>query len=316
VSVLGETIDDRYRIVRKLGAGGMAVVYAADDLALSRRVAIKVVRDDLPSQHLLLERFLREARIAAKLEHPNVVRVLDLGRLDSGRPYLVLEHVEGTDLADELGSIGVLAPERAMRVVRQLACGVDAMHAAGIVHRDLKPENVLLCRDSSHGTAHGEVAKIVDFGLALSTGVRRLTAPGMMIGTIGYMPPEACCAGTEVDRRGDVYAVGVLAFEVLIGHLPYDDRDVPTMLAQKQLGDHEPVSAVVPQWAPLDRVFDKVLSPDPCLRHATARQFVDDLELAWTGRSRERVSREVVTIRLTPALAKTLAMAAPADPAE
>ena len=202
--VLGE----RYRIIRPLASGGMAKVFLAEDLRLQRQVAIKVIHPHLAEDPSFLERFEREAVLAANLNHPNLVNIFDQGS-DSGSPYLVMEYVAGRTLRDVLNDFGAIPQAKVVGILEQVLQGLDAAHRAGIVHRDIKPENVLLADD-------GRI-KLSDFGLARPVSA---ATSSQLIGTAAYLAPELVSKG-QSDKRVDVYAVGILAFELLTSSQPY-----------------------------------------------------------------------------------------------
>jgi eukaryotic-like serine/threonine-protein kinase len=205
----------RYRVLRPLGHGGMAVVELARDEELGRTVAIKLLADNLARDAAFRERFLREARIAARVAHPNVVRVYDVGE-DDGRPYIVMEYVDGETLEELLQRDGRLEAARAVELATQLCAGLAAAHDAGLVHRDVKPQNLLVRRDG--------VLKIADFGVARLEAATRLTRTGTVLGTAAYLAPEQAL-GRDVTTAADVYAAGAVLYELLTGRPP---REVAT----------------------------------------------------------------------------------------
>src|SRR5262245_60634942 len=213
-----------YRVDELIGRGGMGEVYRARDERLGRNVALKILASKLAEDDAFRERLVRESRIAASLDHPNVVPVYDAGEQD-GRLYLAMRFVNGTDLKALLRREGALAPERAVAVAAQVADALDAAHARGLVHRDVKPSNVLL--DQQDGREH---AYLADFGLTQAASDGR--APdGHLMGTLDYVAPEQIC-GDDVDGRADVYALGCLLFETLTGTLPFSgSSDVAVIYA-------------------------------------------------------------------------------------
>ncbi len=218
-------LAERYRIHDLVGRGGMGAVYRAEHLALGNTVAVKVLRASHGAHADMVRRFQREAVAASQIRHPGIVEVTDFGRTPDGRFYLAMELVEGETLARRLARLGPFIPAEAMSLVRELARALGAAHARGIYHRDIKPENVLLARDGS--------AKLADFGIArLSEGPRdaRETAAGVIFGTPHYMSPEQA-AGQRQDGRCDVYALGVLLFELLTGAPPYVGASATHVLA-------------------------------------------------------------------------------------
>ncbi|HZJ54670.1 MAG TPA: FHA domain-containing serine/threonine-protein kinase, partial [Myxococcaceae bacterium] len=221
----GTVLAERYRVHDLLGRGGMGAVYRAEHLALGNTVAVKVLRTSHGARDDIVRRFQREAVAASHIRHPGIVEVTDFGRTPDGRFYLAMELVEGETLARRLARLGPLPPGEAMSLVRELARALAAAHARGIYHRDIKPENVLLGRDGT--------AKLADFGIArLAEGPRdaRETAAGLIFGTPHYMSPEQA-AGQRQDGRSDVYALGVLLFELLTGAPPYLGASATHVLA-------------------------------------------------------------------------------------
>ena len=209
--LVGQVLDDRYEIVAKIARGGMATVYRARDLRLSRQVAIKVMRSDLGEDDEFAAKFDREARAAAVLGHPNVVSIFDQGSSE-GKPYIVMEYIEGETLRKVISREAPMSPERALDVFEQVAAALAAAHEAGVVHRDIKPENVLIAE-------RGQV-KVADFGLARQVGSPQMTATGVLVGTASYLPPELV-THSRPDGRSDVYSAGVVLFELLTGKKPH-----------------------------------------------------------------------------------------------
>jgi len=217
-SLLGSTIDGRYRLTAHLATGGMGAVFRAEHVYMRKEVALKVLRPDLTASIEIVERFRREAEIAASLEHENIVRVTDFGRSPEGYLFLVMELLEGESLFDMLRRTGPLPVEDAVRILVQICAGLEAAHRRGVVHRDLKPENIFL-----HALAGGTpVAKVLDFGIAKITDptTRSATQAGMVVGTPEYLSPEQAL-GSSIDPRADVYAVGLIAWRMLAGRHPF-----------------------------------------------------------------------------------------------
>jgi serine/threonine protein kinase len=266
----GEVVGGRYRIVRALGAGGMAVVELAEDIELRRPVAIKLLADNLARDDDLRRRFLREARLVAALTHTNIVHVYDLGE-HGGRPYFVMEHVEGETLADLVEREGRVEPVRAVDLVVQACHGVEAAHAAGLVHRDLKPQNLLLRADG--------VLKVADFGIARPSDGTQLTAAGSVLGSAAYVAPEQV-AGGEVSAATDVYGLGAVLYELLTGRAPRTGSS----LAELVSGTPKPIVAPS-ELAPgiherLEQVVMRALAADPDARPASAHALAAELVAA------------------------------------
>ena len=237
-AVAGRRLGGRYRMEALLATGGMGEVWVARDLLLDRAVAVKVLGGALAGDGRAAERLRREARAAARLEHPSIARVLDLGEQD-GRPYLVMELLEGESLAARIDRAGAMAPPEAARVVAAVADALEAAHRAGVVHRDVKPGNVFL-------TSDGEV-KVLDFGIASAAGEAALTT-GELLGTPAYLAPERVL-GHPATPAADVYALGVVLYELLAGHRPFDDgSDIEVAMAHVHA--HPAPLAVVAPSAP------------------------------------------------------------------
>ncbi len=237
---IGGVLDSRYRITRKLGEGGMGLVYEATHVFLKTRVALKVLRADA-SDRESIERLKREAQAASAIGHPNIVDVRDFGQLPDGSTYVVMELIDGVDLLTEIRR-EPMSWERARHIALQIAEALGAAHAQGIVHRDLKPENILLTtRD-----AEPDFVKLVDFGIARVQGATKLTAAGRVMGTPEYMAPEQC-AGIDVDHRADVYALGVLLYEMVTATLPFYDADLVRLLRLQIKEPPVPPSKVKPE---------------------------------------------------------------------
>ena len=209
--LVGQVLDGRYEIVAKVARGGMATVYRARDLRLTRAVAVKVMRSDMGEDDEFAAKFDREARSAAVLSHPNVVSIFDQGS-SQGLPYIVMEFIEGGTLRNKISRSGALPTSRALELFEQIAAAVAAAHEAGVVHRDIKPENVML-------TPRGH-AKVADFGLARKVDSPQVTATGVLLGTASYLPPELV-THSRPDERSDVYSAGVVLFEMLTGQKPH-----------------------------------------------------------------------------------------------
>jgi serine/threonine-protein kinase len=269
--LLGRLLDERYRLDETIARGGMATVYAATDTRLDRPVAVKVMRPGLADDPEFVERFAREARAAARLSSPEVVAVHDQGPdRGTGTAYLVMERVSGGTLRDVLRSEGALPPARALDLLEPALVALAAAHAAGLVHRDVKPENVLLSAD-------GRV-KVADFGLARAIETSSVTATtGLLIGTVAYLAPEQVEHG-RTDTRTDVYAAGILLFELLTGAPPYDS-DSPMTVAYRHVHDDVPPPSRLVEGIPagLDDLVVRATRRDPAARPVDAGAFLAEL---------------------------------------
>jgi serine/threonine-protein kinase len=215
--LLGITVDERYEVLAVIGEGGMGRVYRVRHRRLGRSFALKALRVELARDTNLAERFIQEARAAAVVTHPNVVQINDFGTLYTRQPYFVMELLEGRTLARIIREEGPIEPVRCLTIARQIAEAIAAAHAMGVIHRDLKPDNIILVRPSgSHTTV-----KVLDFGLAKVAGSNRLTRPGVVFGTPHYMSPEQA-SGEQFDHRVDIYALGIIMFEMLTGRVPFE----------------------------------------------------------------------------------------------
>ncbi|HEV7186461.1 MAG TPA: Stk1 family PASTA domain-containing Ser/Thr kinase, partial [Blastococcus sp.] len=268
--VVGLVLEGRYRLDERLARGGMSTVYAATDLRLHKTVAVKIMAEHLAHDPTFVDRFTREARAAAMLSHPNVVGVSDQGS-DQGLVFLVMELVRGRTLRDLLTARGRLTVAEAFAVLEPVLSGLTAAHRAGIVHRDIKPENVLIGVDG--------VVKVADFGLAravVGTGQTSQTG-GVLIGTVAYLSPEQLERG-RADARSDIYAAGIVLFEMLTGHPPFGG-DTPLAVAYQHVHhDVPPPSAEVPglPWS-VDELVARATRRDPAGRPLDAGAFLAEM---------------------------------------
>ncbi|PPF42570.1 Stk1 family PASTA domain-containing Ser/Thr kinase [Pseudoclavibacter sp. AY1F1] len=268
--MIGRLIDGRYQVRSLIAKGGMATVYVATDLRLERRVAIKVMHDHLAADERFRERFIREARSAAKITHPNVVNVYDQGD-DEVFAYMVMEYIPGITLRDLLHDHHKLTPEQSIDVLDAVLAGLQAAHKLGIVHRDLKPENVLLADD-------GRI-KLSDFGLARAASANTATGQ-VLLGTIAYLSPELVTKGTA-DVRSDIYSLGIMLFEMLTGEQPYRG-DQPVNIAYRHANETVPAPSEVNPNVPheLDELVAWSTERDPELRPADAGVMLEALRRA------------------------------------
>jgi eukaryotic-like serine/threonine-protein kinase len=256
----------RYTVERTLGRGGMATVELAHDTELDRRVAVKRLFASLADDAIFRRRFLREARMAAALSHPNLVAVFDVGDED-GLPFIVMEYVDGETLADLMQRTGPLPPDRAVDLLLQVCAGLQHAHAAGLVHRDIKPQNLLVRSDGT--------VKIADFGIARTLQATQLTQVGTVLGTAAYLAPEQA-VGEQVTAAADIYSLGAVGYELLSGRTPYEF----TSLADLSLQQREPPAPPLGVSADLAGLILRCLAFNPADRPHSAAALAHELAQA------------------------------------
>jgi serine/threonine protein kinase len=269
--MIGTVLSDRYRLEAKLGSGGMSTVYLARDEVLDRPVAVKLMHQEMTRHEDQLERFNQEARAVAKLSNPNIVAVIDAGE-DGGRPYIVLEYIQGETLKQRISRVGALDVTEALAYGVEVAQGLSVAHERQIVHRDVKPQNVLI-------DATGR-AKLTDFGIARQLNDEGVTAPGKVIGTTDYVAPEQAM-GKEVDPRSDIYSLGIVVYEMLTGDVPFA-ADNQIGVAMKHVNEELPdVQIKRPDISAASaRVVDMATAKNPDDRYQTIDDMADDLQAA------------------------------------
>ena len=275
----GELFDRRYRIIKKLGEGGMGEVYAAEHTTLQKRVAIKLLRPEIVSNHEAVKRFRQEATSSSSIGHPNIIRIEDFADLPDGRIYLCMELLDGAPLNELLRPPHQLSPDRLLNVMIKTGHGLSAAHKKGIVHRDMKPENIFVTFQDGE-----DVPKILDFGIAKvagNDGQNNLTRTGTIFGTPFYMAPEQAL-GQQVDGRADIYAMGVILYEVFSGSVPFRGESFMGILTQHITTEPEPVmqraiaaGKVLPPG--LDAVIARAMVKDPERRYQTMDELVQAL---------------------------------------
>jgi len=283
---VGTVLVGKYRVAHEVGRGGMAAVYEAEQLSLGTKVALKVLAADLTTSNIVIERFFREARAAASVKSPHIVEVYDSGRLDDGRPFIVMELLRGESLYDRMARIRLMDPADTVKIMTHCAKGLMKAHAAGVVHRDLKPENLFITK-SDDGE---ETTKILDFGLAKfyapvnpEEKSKRLTREGAVFGTPAYMSPEQVKGQDGVDHRSDLWAVGCMAFECLIGRPVWNMDQGVAMIFAAIAAAPIPVPSKIRRDLPpaFDEWFKKALARNPDERFQTAKELADALNQVW-----------------------------------
>ena len=265
----GDTLD-HYRLEAAVAHSRMSTLYRARDLHDGRPVAIKVPHPEMEADPVLLERFAREEQIGKELDHPGIVKTFDGG--ERSRPYMVIEWVEGRLLRAILNEEGKLPVERAVAITLSICDALDYMHKHGVVHRDLKPENIMVGADDS--------IKLIDFGIAMKEDARRLTYTEMSpaLGTPDYIAPEQV-KGQRGDQRSDIYALGVMLYEMLAGQPPYAGPNPLAVMNERLLHDPEPIRKLNPEVSPeLEEILCRALERDPRHRYATAAEMAWELE--------------------------------------
>ena len=276
--LIGLTLDNKYKIERKVGRGGMGSVYTAQHVTINKQVAIKVLSRDMTEDPNCYERFKREAITSGRIKHPNAVPVTDFGQTETGIVYLVMEYVDGPTLRKILEREKRLSPERTVSLAKQICAGIAAAHRANVVHRDLKPDNVMI--EIIDGQ---EVAKVLDFGIAKLRDTQQLaqiTKTDSVLGTPHYMSPEQCSGGT-VDHLSDIYSLGVMAYEMLAGHVPFQAASAPAIIVQHVTKDPQPLNKLYPNIPePISHVVMRALEKQPSRRQQSASELASQLEAA------------------------------------
>jgi serine/threonine protein kinase len=280
-ALLGQTLAGKYRIEEKLSAGGMGTVYRGTHVLMDKTVAVKVLRPSLAADEKIVARFSREARAASRISHPHALSVTDFGEAEGGVVFLVMEYLSGLTLKQIIRQDGPMALPRAVEILRQVGGALDAAHSEGVVHRDLKSDNIMLL--SSSGT---DYAKVLDFGIAKikepeGTYDPGLTAPDLVIGTPQYMSPEQCSQSPDIDARSDIYSLGVILYEMLVGHVPFTGGS-PTAIMLKHL--QHPAPSVLDERGDvpeaIGRVVARAMEKRPEDRYETVAELVEDFTIA------------------------------------
>jgi hypothetical protein len=316
-----ELVIGRYRVTRKLGTGGMAEVFAARHELMNRAAAIKLLLPEMSARDDIVRRFLQEAQAAARIEHPGIVQVFDVGYTAAGRAYLVMEMLAGEPLGRRLHRQGSLSLEDTLVLIRQLAGAIDAAHRSGIIHRDLKPDNIFLVPDPE--MPRGERVKVLDFGLAKllepSVVSMELTAQGAVFGTPSFMSPEQCQSAANVDGRADLYSIGCIFHACLCGQPPFRGNDLAVLMAQ--VGQAPvPLRRHLPGIPPaIEALVLRLLEKDPARRVPSCAALIAEIDQAVAiagitlDRSGQRAGyamSDAVTIHEDPGVRRTVAVMA------
>lgn len=280
-SLLGQVLAGKYRIEERLKEGGMGTVYRGTHVLMDKTVAIKVLRASLAADEKIVARFSREARAASRISHPHALSVTDFGEAEDGVVFLVMEYLNGKTLKEVIRKDGPMPLGRVVEIIRQVGGALDAAHEQGVVHRDLKSENIMLL-----GNNAPDYAKVLDFGIAKikeleGTYDPGLTAPDLVIGTPQYMSPEQCSQSPDIDARSDLYSLGVIIYEMLVGHVPFTGES-PTAIMMKHLQEPSPsVLQERPDLPPtVARVLAQAMAKRPEDRYQNVGALVDDLTVA------------------------------------
>ena len=286
---VGDRIDGKYEIKRLLGEGGMGAVYEGENTLIHRRVAIKVLHSGVAALEEAVKRFENEAQAAGRIGSDHIVEVLDLGRLESGDRYMVMEFLKGESLSSRIAKRGRLSPSEICDIGLQLLEGLSAAHEAGIIHRDLKPDNIFLISKAKGKT---DFVKVLDFGISKFNGLGKdfsMTRTGSVMGTPYYMSPEQARGAKNLDARLDVYAAGVILFEAATGRVPFDGDTFNELLIKIVTEESPSVRSIVPELDPdLAEIIDRARQKDPNQRFASARAFRDAL-VRWSEGARSEL---------------------------
>lgn len=286
--LIGRVIDERYRVEKQIGEGGMGVVYLTTHAVLGKRIALKVLRGDMAKDAEVVQRFMQEAQSATSIGHANIIDISDFGKLPDGSVYFVMEYLDGASLSHFINAGGSIPVQTAVHIIRQIASALDAAHTRGIVHRDLKPDNVYLVKRGQDP----HFVKVLDFGIAKVGGASsKLTRTGMIFGTPHYMSPEQA-SGQSVDSRTDIYALGVIMYEMFTGKVPFDGDTFMGILSKHMFEPPVPPSQLIgKRLGVIEEVILKSLAKKPDERYATMAELIEHLGSVQAHGSFELASR-------------------------
>lgn len=300
---IGQILDDKYRIVRVIGVGGMGTVYEGEHSLIRRRVAIKVLAQDSSKTPDSIQRFERESQAAGQIGSDHILEVLDIGTTGEGQRYMVMEYLDGETLASRIERLGRLPAGHVALLARQILVGLAAAHDAGIVHRDLKPDNVFILREKA---GLHDFVKIIDFGISKFEETDdfrpRLTSSGAVLGTPCYMSPEQA-RGNPADARSDLHSVGVMLFEAVTGRVPFSGKNFNELMFQIATGDRPSARSFVPDIDPrFEAIIGRAMQRDPEKRYQSAREFKGELEDWMRANSLATTTGEVLLADVAAAL--------------
>ena len=280
-SLLGQTLAGKYRIDERLSEGGMGTVYRGTHVMMDKTVAVKVLRPALAADEKVVARFSREARAASKILHPHALSVTDFGEDETGTVFLVMEYLDGRTLKDIIREEGPMPLPRIVEILRQVGGALEEAHGQGVVHRDLKSDNIMLLAATAN-----DYAKVLDFGIAKIKEPEGgydpgLTSPDLVIGTPQYMSPEQCSQSPDIDARSDIYSLGIILYEMLVGHVPFLG-ETPTAIMLKHLQQPPPSVLAERNDVPeaVAKVVERALEKRPENRYNTVMELIDDLTIA------------------------------------